>query len=330
MKRCVFGWKEKHVSQLLPGPMSFEAFESFRGDFANWREAAIQVARRHGFSGSDPRPFASGTNLICALGAEAILKIYPPMLRHQFVAERATLCVLQGKLSVEVPVIIAEGECDAWPYLLMSRLPGETGEVVWPSLSESQKERVLERMGRLIAEVQSVPPGDLRELDPKWQDFLPRQIARARSHHRELGLPARYLDGLEDYLRGASERIPSRFEPVILTGEYIPENFLLSESSPGEWSLSGLIDFGDVMTGYAEYDLLGPSVFLCEGKPGRVRSLLRGYGYSESAIDGELTKRLMTLFLLHRFGDLVRQVKIDDWQTKAPSLPELERLIWPI
>jgi aminoglycoside/choline kinase family phosphotransferase len=36
--------------------------------------------------------------------------------------------------------------------------------------------------------------------------------------------------------------------PVILTGEYIPENFLLSRDGGG-WHLAGLIDFGDVMTG---------------------------------------------------------------------------------
>jgi len=34
---------------------------------------------------------------------------------------------------------------------------------------------------------------------------------------------------------------------VILTGEYIPENLLLS-SEAGNWRLSGLFDFGDVFT----------------------------------------------------------------------------------
>ena len=66
---------------------------------------------------------------------------------------------------------------------------------------------------------------------------------------------------------------------MILTGEYIPENFLLSRDGSG-WRLSGLIDFGDVMTGRGEYDLLGPSVFMAGGMPRRVRSLFEGFGYS--------------------------------------------------
>ena len=42
------------------------------------------------------------------------------------------------------------------------------------------------------------------------------------------------------------------------------------------WRLSGLIDFGDVMTGRGEYDLLGPSAFMAAGMPRRVQSLFDG------------------------------------------------------
>ena len=94
--------------------------------------------------------------------------------------------------------------------------------------------------------------------------------------------------------------------PVILTGEYIPENFLLSRDGAG-WRLAGLIDFGDVMTGRGEYDLLGPSAFMTAGMPRRVRSLFEGFGYSAADITPELKRRLMALMLLHRFSDPVRQ-----------------------
>jgi hygromycin-B 7''-O-kinase len=79
--------------------------------------------------------------------------------------------------------------------------------------------------------------------------------------------------------------------PVILTGEYIPENFLLSRET-GNWRLSGLIDFGDVLTGWGEYDLLGPSAFMTAGMPRRVRSLFHGFGYSNADINFTLKRRL--------------------------------------
>jgi hygromycin-B 7''-O-kinase len=115
---------------------------------------------------------------------------------------------------------------------------------------------------------------------------------------------------------------------VILTGEFIPENFLLSRESGG-WRLSGLIDFGDVMTGWGEYDLLGPSAFMTAGMPRRVRSLFEGFGYSQADIDPTLKRRLMALLLLHRFSDPVRHICIEDWQRKAADLFELQELLWP-
>jgi hygromycin-B 7''-O-kinase len=116
---------------------------------------------------------------------------------------------------------------------------------------------------------------------------------------------------------------------VILTGEYIPENFLLSQQGD-DWQLAGLIDFGDVMTGWKEYDLLGPSAFMTAGLPRRVDSLFRGFGYSKADIDSTLKRRLMALMLLHRASDPVRHICIEGWHQKPGDLFELQELLWPV
>jgi ABC-type transport system substrate-binding protein len=90
------------------------------------------------------------------------------------------------------------------------------------------------------------------------------------------------------------------------------------------------IDFGDVMTGRGEYDLLGPSAFMVGGMPRRVRSLFAGYGYAASEITPDLKRRLMALMLLHRFGNPTTQICIEGWQQKAANLEELQDLLWPI
>lgn len=313
----------------LPGPMSFEKFEAFRAEPAQWLPAAIHIARSHSLPCDDVHVFPNGSNLVVALNSKLILKIFPPMLRHQFVSERASLLALQGALSVPIPEVVVEGERDEWAYLIITRMNGVMGDEVWPNLPEDQKERILGQIGELIAEIQNVPPGDLLRLEPKWEQFLPKQIEGCRARHQRLGLPERYLEGIAAYTRDAESLIPATISPVILTGEYIPENFLL-EQTAGQWNLSGLIDFGDVMTGWREYDLLGPSTFMAGGKPGRVRSLLRGFGYSDAEMNPALTRRLMALFLLHRYSDPVRQIRIEGWQEKAKTLSELERLLWPI
>ncbi len=226
------------------------------------------------------------------------------------------------------PEILFEGERDGWPYLVITRLSGIVASEVWPALPEDQKERVLGQIGATIAEVQRVPVGELSRIEPRWDQFIATQIAGCRARHTRLGLPQKFLDGLDDLLREVPTLIPLNAPPVILVGEYIPENFLLSRDGVG-WRLSGLFDFGDVMTGWGEYDLLGPSAFMAAGMARRVRSLLEGFGYSAADIDATLKRRLMALMLLHRASDPVRHICIEDWQEKAGDLFELQDLIWP-
>ena len=313
----------------LPDVENIEAFSAWRADPSQCLPAALDIARSHGLPHADPQLFSNGTNLVVALDDRLILKIFPPLLRHQFVSERASLSRLRGRLSVPIPEIVLEGERDQWPYLVITRLDGVVGTQAWPMLPEDQKERVLEQIGETIAEVQRVPVGELSGIEPRWAVFISGQIKGCRARHERLGLPQKYLDGLDHLLRDAAALIPADAPPVILTGEYIPENFLLSGEG-GTWRLAGLIDFGDVMTGWKEYDLLGPSAFMTAGMPRRVDRLFRGFGYSQADINSTLKRRLMALLLLHRASDPVQHICIGGWQQKAADLFELQELLWPV
>jgi hygromycin-B 7''-O-kinase len=311
----------------LPDLENIEAYDAWRADAAQCLPAALDIARSHRLPHGEAHLFATGTNLVVALDDKLILKIFPPLLRHQFVSERMSLAQLRGRITVPIPEIVIEGERDGWPYLVITRLSGIIGKQAWPSLPEDQKQRLLGQIGETIAEVQRVPVGELSAIEPRWDEFIPRQIERCRARHERLGLAPKYLDGLDQFIRDAAPLIPLEAPAVILTGEYIPENFLLSRE---DGQLAGLIDFGDVMTGWREYDLLGPGSFMTAGMPARVHSLFRGFGYSQADITPALTRRLMALGLLHRASNLNIQICIEDWQQKAGDLFELERLLWPI
>jgi hygromycin-B 7''-O-kinase len=313
----------------LPGFADFEAFRTWRADASRWLPVALDIARSHGLKPAMPHIFTTGTNLVVGLGGDLILKIFPPIYRGQFVSERSSLALLRGRLTVPIPEIVFEGERDQWPYLVITRLTGVLGSEVWPALPEDQKERVLAQVGATIAEVQRVPVGELSRIEPRWDRFIAGQIDGCRARHARLGLPQKFLDGLDEILREAATLIPLDRPPVILTGEYIPENFLLSRDNAG-WRLSGLIDFGDVMTGWGEYDLLGPSAFMTAGHPRRVRSLFEGFGYSSADIGPALKRRMMALMLLHRSSNLNAHICIEGWQHKAGDLFELQELLWPV
>ena len=297
----------------LPSLPDFETFEAWRADPSQCLPAALDIARSHGLPHADPHVFSTGTNLVVGLDDRLILKLFPPSLRGQFESERISLAQLRGRLSVPIPEIVLEGERDQWPYLVITRLSGVVGSQAWPILPEDQKERVLAQIGETIAQVQRVPVGDLARIEPHWPQFMVQQIAGCRARHERLGLSPKFLDGLDELLADAEALVALDAPPVILTGEYIPENFLLS-CNDGSWRLSGLIDFGDVMTA---------------GMPRRVRSLFRGFGYSRAACDFTLKRRLMALLLLHRFSNPVRHICIDGWQQKAGDLHQLQELLWP-
>src|SRR5580704_5473957 len=127
----------------LPSVDTIEAFKAWRADASRCLPAALDIARSHGLPHGDPHLFATGTNLVVALDDKLVLKIFPPMLRHQFASERSALSQLRGRVSVPIPEIVLEGERDRWPYLVITRLNGIVGTQAWPVLPEVQKERIL-------------------------------------------------------------------------------------------------------------------------------------------------------------------------------------------
>ena len=128
-----------------------------RADSSRWLPVVLDIARSHGLACASPHVFSTGTNLVVGLDEPLILKIFPPVLRGQFVSERGSLALLHGRLGVPIPEIVCEGERDQWPYLVITRVYGRLGAEVWPALPEDQKERVLVEIGEIIAEVQRVP-----------------------------------------------------------------------------------------------------------------------------------------------------------------------------
>lgn len=313
-------------SQQLPHFTEAEGFRAFRSASAQWLPIALDIARSHSLDTSAPHVFATGTNLVVGLGEKLILKIFPPLLTAQFVSERGALTQLAGHLTLPIPEIVAEGTRDGWPYLVITRLSGTLGSEVWPQLAEDRKERLLGQIGETIAAVQRVPLGPLATIEPRWDEFMRAQMRGCKARHTRLGLAPKFLAGLDDLLNDAAQLIPMEAPPVFLVGEYIPENFLLA-CRDGEWSLAGLFDFGDVLAGWRDYDLLGPSAFMAAGRPGRVKGLLEGFGYAKP--DFALKRRLMALMLLHRASDLNSHICIEGWQEQADDLIELQDLIWP-
>lgn len=308
-------------------PIDFD--ERYRHQLEVWEEAVQEVCAAGGVRFGEPAAFADGSNLVASVGDRYVVKIFPPFHRHQWESEHRVLAHLNGRVDVPIPELIASGvREDGWTYVILSKLPGVTLEAVWPSCSHRERADLLARIGAIMAEVHAVSVGDLRDLEPAWGGFLARQVAGCRARHERLGMPRWFIEGVEAFVKEALPLLPSAFEPVVLTGEYTPFNLLVERGGEG-WTISGMIDFGDAMVGFREYDLLGPCVFLAGGDPALLRSLLRGYGYADSQINDDLRRRLMLLLVLHRYSNLRAQVRIPGWESLVGEIQSLRALIFP-
>lgn len=304
--------------------------KDFRLQPENWLAAVDELCKLHRLSYSLLHPFREGSNLIAAVDANYVVKIFPAFHRHQWDSEYRVLEQLQGKLSFSVPSLIAYGERgDGWTYVITSFLPGELLDKRWPDFNSQEQEAILFQIGKMMSEVHAQPLGHLISLQPSWPDFFQLQLSTFQQRHKDQGMPAWFVEQSPLYIREALHEFPSHTKSVLLTGEYTPFNMLVQAGSSTP-CITGMVDFGDAMTGYREYDLTGPLMFLAAGNAVLVRSLLSGYGYREEEIHVTLRQRLMALQILHRYSDFERQLMIDGWEKKVKNIEALAELICPL
>ncbi|WP_437710413.1 aminoglycoside 3'-phosphotransferase/choline kinase family protein [Sorangium sp. So ce448] len=303
-------------------------FDRIRADLPAFLPAIHAVCERHGLSSGGLSAFARGTNVVVSNDADQIIKLFPPFLRHQFEAERLSLGRFHGNVPVATPELLWQAELEGWPYLVISRLPGRTLEEAWPAMSGAERAEALARVGEIMRAAHALPTSGLESIDLGWDAFLERQIAGCEGRHRRMGLPERLVSQIPAYLESARALLPTSVVPVLLTGEYTPENLLVTRAG-GRWTVTGMIDFADACLGAPEYDLLGPCLFLSAGNADLQRAFLGACGYAPADLGPALTRKLMALALLHRYSNLRFQLRLEGWESQVSSLPELEQTIWP-
>lgn len=299
----------------LPPDPGVAEFDALQATPARWLDTVAALGAR--FSDAPAVPAGDGTVLVALLGAELVVKLYPPFLRDHFAFEQAMLGHLHGRLSLPTPHLLHSGEHAGWPYLVMTQLPGTPLDRVWPALAPRDRFAVLRTIGSLAAQVHALPPGPMPSLAPSWPQFLQAQRERCHARQHRTGLPPHLLSQLPAFLEGEVPEGPD----VILTGEYTPFNLLYQNGG-----LSAMFDFGDGLVGPREYDWLGPMCFLAAGDAAGVDALFDGY--HGRPFDRGRRDALLRLLLLHRYGHLKAQIAVAGWQG-VTSFPALAALIWP-
>lgn len=298
----------------LPRDPDATTFDALHDNPPAWHAVVQAIAQRHG--GEPAEQVSDGTVLGARLGATRMLKLYPPFLRDHYDFECAMLPLVHGHLNVPTPELLACGEFEGWPYLVMTQLAGEPLTATWAAMPQAQRCTLLHALGALAAQVHALAPGPLVALSPRWADFIAVQRSRCLARQQRNRLPAHLLAQLPDFIAGAVPAGPD----VALTGEYTPFNLFTVDGT-----LAAMFDFGDGLVGPREYDWLGPLCFLAAGDAERVAAFMSGYG---ARLDDAMRVQLLRLLLLHRYSNPPAQIKFDGWQ-QSENFEAAAALIWP-
>jgi hygromycin-B 7''-O-kinase len=289
-----------HLRSLLPAHINRSAYESLQPGAHAWLPAMQAICQRHTLPTDALVRLSEGTNVVFAAGTAYILKLYPPYGRHLFTADRLVAEHLRGKLGVATPAIIAAGELEGWPYLVIQRLAGRYLSEVWNAMAPANQLQLVTGLGELIAQLHALPTRGLEALDADWPTVVADRVAGCVQRHREQGMAEAWLQQLPAYLAQTQPLYPASFPPAIVSGDIHQYHLLVAEGQ-GRWQLTGLFDFDDAQIGFHEYDLAATGLFLMHGRPRLLRAFLHAYGYADADLNEALSHRLLAYTLLHRY-----------------------------
>ena len=312
---------------MLPEIDSFDAYRQTYRQEQVWLPAMCEICSRHGLDAQQLAFAPPGTHVVFSVGSDHYIKLFSPLWIADYTSERLVLMALASRSRLPVPRLLHEGRIGTWPYVVLTVVPGVPLQQVWSELNTHERAHIVRACGRFLAQLHEIPLNGLDELSIDWLAFV---RARMATRLEELGhstLGSRWSLAAELLFESQYAFLKEPFDPVLLCADLTDEHVMVSKRD-GEWSFSGVIDFGDAMIGHPLYEFAAPACCITHDDPALLTELLLGYGYVEDDLTGKLAERLLTFTLLHRYidiGELVETLGAD----RVNTLDRLQESLWP-
>lgn len=261
------------------------------------------ICQRHGLDANQLEFAPPGTHVVFRAGPDRYIKLFSPLWGEDFVPERLVLRQLSGRADLPVPQLVAEGEIEDWPYIVVTAVEGVPLYQVWGSMDASSREHIAARCGELMAYLHATPTEGLEAIAVDWPTFVERQVRDCIDRLTRADIGEQWVRSVQEFLDDLPPLFEPGFRPVLLSADVTDEHILVSERR-GRWELTGFIDFGDAMLGHPLYEFAAPGCCITRGSPHLQRAMLLAYGYSDDQLDATLAKQLMAYTLVHRFVNI--------------------------
>lgn len=224
------------------------------------------------------RPLSGGTyntveELLLTDGTRYVLKVPPaatvPGLRYEreLLVSEAEFYRAAARAGVGAPRVVAVGDVDAVPHLLMTACPGEPWDGSVPAAERAPLRR---EVGRQVARLHTVsgpafgyPSGALGPLAADWRTAFTTMIEAILDDALDHGarLP-RSVDQVADSLRAGFPALDEVTVPALVHFDLWDGNILLDRPAGGDLRIGGLIDgermfWGDPLADFVSLALLG-------------------------------------------------------------------------
>ena len=255
----------------FPVASSGVAWEALLADDAALANGVAAIAQRHGLAGAHVQRYGSGSVPVYALGAEHVLKLFPPNQSSYFDVESRVLRFLGSVLPVPTPEIAATGTLEGWHYVVMTQLRGTRLIDAWPELPVHDRDRLAHDLGHALAALHRLDVTLLGPIEPLWAPFVQVQIASAVERQRQRGLAPHWLAQIPAFLD--AWKPAALGAPALLHTEVMREHLLVEQRADG-WRLSGLFDFEPAMLGDPMYEFASVGLFVACGDGRFLRRVL--------------------------------------------------------
>lgn len=284
---------------LLPKIENSEQYSTFFRQSSIWEPAIAVICQRHGLSEAAVRA-VKGSHIVYRSG-DVWIKLMAPLYAKDMVFEVACLRAVADSVSFQTPKIIAEGEIESWPYVLISHVEGERVGDIFEQLETKEQVRLAIEFAQATKQIHSVPTPSIIRNRRDWNQFIESRWLGFHEHHSKKNMSEVWLGNLQSFVHQFQLQDFQIQDPVFLHSDLTWDHFLVKNEN-GNWKLSGIIDFADAQAGHPEYDMGAPIAFLFRKKRDVIANYARAMGVRES---GErLSNKLLVWTILHLYSDL--------------------------
>lgn len=290
-------------------------------------EQCLKLARAicaHHNIAPDGARITGGSRLLYATADHHIIKIFPPHEPEFFETETVFLANLHKRLPISIPHLSAAAYWGKHPYIVMDQLEGSPFGDIFPSLSDSEQRRLIMQLGQAVRAMHELPIGLFRAAPFDWHSFIDDQQRSLLTHHRSFGLGEPWLAQLSEYIDRVPLDLHDAAQMVPIHTELMREHIFVRKEG-ADWIISGLIDFEPSMIGHREYEFCAVGLFITPGRSDLFRLFLSSYGYRDTELTEQLSRRIMKLLLLHRYSNLKWFMTLIPREINLSNLHQLEQ-----